>query len=286
MKAFQVKSFAKVNIGLKIVNQRNDGLHNIETVFQEIDLHDIITISKTSERGCAFNSNVSWLRNDSNNLCVKAYEQLSKRIQEGGVSINLHKKIPSGSGLGGGSSNAASVLKGLCKLYDISLSDDELARIALNIGSDVPFFIKGGMQSLRGVGSELLPLPGCINGFYLLAVPNIHIDTRWAYNSYGKNFFLDCATDEVNFASYLSKRTIPFELFENDFESIVIPAYPEIAAIKEKLWSFGPRFVSLSGSGSTVFGIFDDEADAYSAESLFSQKYSTFIASPISYMLR
>ena len=281
MKAFQVKSFAKVNIGLKIVNQRNDGLHNIETVFQEIDLHDIITISKTSERGCAFNSNVSWLRNDSNNLCVKAYKQLSKRIQEGGVSIDLHKKIPSGSGLGGGSSNAASVLKGLCKLYDISLSDDELAKIALNIGSDVPFFIKGGMQSLRGVGSELLPLSGCINGFYLLAVPNIHIDTKWAYNSYGKNFFLDCATDEVNFASYLSKRTIPFELFENDFEKIVVPSYPEIGQIKERLQSYGSKFTSLSGTGSTVFGIFNDLDKAKSAKSLFANSVNTFIVNPI-----
>ena len=281
MKAFQVKSFAKVNIGLKIVNQRNDGLHNIETVFQEIDLHDIITISKTSERGCTFNSNVSWLRNDSNNLCVKAYNQLSKRIQEGGVSIDLHKKIPSGSGLGGGSSNAASVLKGLCKLYDISLSDDELAKIALNIGSDVPFFIKGGMQSLRGVGSELLPLSGCINGFYLLAVPNIHIDTKWAYNSYGKNFFLDCATDEVNFASYLSKRTIPFELFENDFEKIVVPSYPEIGQIKERLQSYGSKFTSLSGTGSTVFGIFNDLDKAKSAKSLFPNSVNTFIVNPI-----
>ena len=281
MKAFQVKSFAKVNIGLKIVNQRNDGLHNIETVFQEIDLHDIITISKTSERGCTFNSNVSWLRNDSNNLCVKAYKQLSKRIQEGGVSIDLHKKIPSGSGLGGGSSNAASVLKGLCKLYDISLSDDELAKIALNIGSDVPFFIKGGMQSLRGVGSELLPLSGCINGFYLLAVPNIHIDTKWAYNSYGKNFFLDCATDEVNFASYLSKRTIPFELFENDFEKIVVPSYPEIGQIKERLQSYGSKFTSLSGTGSTVFGIFNDLDKAKSAKSLFPNSVNTFIVNPI-----
>lgn len=280
MKAFQVKSFAKVNIGLKIINRRKDGLHNIETVFQEIDLHDIITISKTSERGCIFNSNVSWLRNDSNNLCVKAYEQLSKRIQVGGVSINLQKKIPSGSGLGGGSSNAASVLKGLCKLYDISLSNDELAKIALNIGSDVPFFIKGGMQSLRGVGSELLPLSGCINGFYLLVVPNIHIDTKWAYNSYGKNFFLDCATDEVNFARYLSKRTIPFELFENDFETIVVPAYPEIGNIKEMFLNHGVQFASLSGTGSTVYGIFDNEADAISVESSFPTSYKTFIVQP------
>ena len=281
MKAFQVKSFAKVNIGLKIINRRKDGLHNIETVFQEIDLHDIITISKTSERGCIFNSNVSWLRNDSNNLCVKAYEQLSKRIQVGGVSINLQKKIPSGSGLGGGSSNAASVLKGLCKLYDISLSNDELAKIALNIGSDVPFFIKGGMQSLRGVGSELLPLSGCINGFYLLVVPNIHIDTKWAYNSYGKNFFLDCATDEVNFARYLSKRTIPFELFENDFEKIVVPSYPEIGQIKERLRSYGSKFTSLSGTGSTVFGIFNDLDKAKSAKFLFPNSLNTFIVNPI-----
>ena len=281
MKAFQAKSFAKVNIGLKIINQRKDGLHNIETVFQEIDLHDIITLRKTSEKGCTFNSNVSWLRNDSNNLCVKAYNQLSNKIQKGGVSINLHKKIPPGSGLGGGSSNAASVLKGLCKLYDISLSDCELAKIALRIGSDVPFFIKGGMQSLKGAGSELLPHSGCITGFYLLAIPNIHIDTKWAYNSYDKSFFLDCRTDEVNFASCLSKRAIPFELFENDFEKIVVPSYPEIGQIKEKLQSYGSKFTSLSGTGSTVFGIFDNLDIAKSAKSLFPNSLNTFIVNPI-----
>ena len=283
MKSYTIESYAKVNVGLQILNERPDGYHNINTVFQELDFYDTIELKK-KDKGCEFHSNVNWLKNDSTNLCVLAFEKLSEEFDIGGISINLVKKIPSGGGLGGGSSNAAAILKGLCHLYSIDPINGELSKIAHTLGADVPFFLKGGLQIASGIGEQLVEINGSINGVYLLIVPEFKIDTKWAYKSFKK--FLQRPKVEVNFADLLERDKTSFKLFENDFESIVIPAYPEIAIIKEKLWSCRPKFVSLSGSGSTVFGIFDDEADAKSAESLFSQKYSTFIANPVTHMLK
>ena len=283
MKSYTIESYAKVNVGLQILNERPDGYHNINTVFQELDFYDIIELKK-KDNGCEFQSNVKWLKNDSTNLCVLAFEKLSEQYDIGGVSINLVKKIPSGGGLGGGSSNAAAILKGLCHLYSIDPINEKMSKIAHTLGADVPFFLKGGLQIASGIGEQLVEVNGSINGVYLLIIPEFKIDTKWAYKSFKK--FLQRPKVEVNFAGLLERDKTPFKLFENDFESIVIPAYPEIAIIKEKLWSCKPKFVSLSGSGSTVFGIFDDEAGAKSAESLFSHKYSTFIANPVTHMLK
>ena len=278
MKSLTIKSYAKVNIGLQILNERPDGYHNINTVFQELDFYDTIELNKENN-GCEFQSNVNWLRNDSTNLCVLAFEKFLKEYDVEGISINLVKQIPSGAGLGGGSSNAAAILKGLCHLYSIDPIYEKLSRIALTLGADVPFFLKGGLQIASGIGEQLVEINGSINGVYLLFVPEFKIDTEWAYKSFKK--FLQRPKVEVNFSDLLERDKTPFELFENDFESIVIPAYPEIAVIKEKLWSCRPKFVSLSGSGSTVFGIFNDEVFLEKAFSYFNPKYNTFISSPI-----
>ena len=132
MASLAIKSHAKVNVGLQIRNKRSDGFHNIHTIFQELELHDKISL-RLQDSGCSFTSNVSWLRNDVSNLCVRAWEHLSKYYDIGGVSIDLTKSIPAGSGLGGGSSNAASVIKGLVKLYKIDISEKELHSIATSL---------------------------------------------------------------------------------------------------------------------------------------------------------
>ena len=277
MDSLTIKSFAKVNVGLQIRNKRSDGFHNIHTIFQELELHDTMVLG-LQDSGCGFTSNVSWLHNDASNLCFKAWNSLSEYYNIGGISIDLIKNIPAGSGLGGGSSNAASVMKGLVELYKLDISQKDLQSIAISLGADVSFFLNGGLQQGDGIGEKLTRLPGLINGIYLLIVPDFEISTDWAYKSY-KNF-LDGDKDQVNFASFLSRDVIPFEFFENDFESIVVPAYPEIGEIKKRLEAYGSRFASLSGSGSTVYGIFDEESNAISAESYFSSKYTTFITYP------
>ena len=154
MNRISLKSYAKLNLSLKILNKRPDGYHNIFTIFQEIDLNDKIIIEK-KKSGCDFSTNVDWLHNNSSNLCVKAWEKMAEEFGIGGADIYLNKQIPAGSGLGGGSSNAAVVLKGLRRIYNLSVSDSDLEKLAVDIGADVPFFIKGGLQIGEGIGDRL-----------------------------------------------------------------------------------------------------------------------------------
>ena len=276
-----INSNAKVNIGLKILKERDDGYHNIVTVFQEINLFDIISISKKS-KGCDFNSNATWLINDKTNLCVIAYEAMKNKFDIDGVVIDLTKNIPKGSGLGGGSSNAACIMKGIRELYSLNISDKELEEIASQIGADVPFFIRGSIQLGEGIGDRLTPLKINISGKYLIIIPDTEIDTSWAYSKFKKD--LDSSILPINFASLSNEKAISLDklkFFENDFESIVVPTYPEIGKIKEALHALGAGFASLSGSGSTVFGIFNDDVSLDKALSYFSPKYKTFIAIPL-----
>jgi len=278
MKTFKINSYAKVNVGLKILNKRSDGYHNISTIFQEIDLHDELKISSNTN-GCQFNSNVNWLHNDQNNLCVKAYNHMKDLYDIKGIDIVLTKNISKSSGLGSGSSNAAAVLKSINKIYDLNVSDEDLMKIGSKIGADVPFFIKGGTQIGEGIGEKLIGLKSTIKGWYLIITPDLTIDTKWAYSQF-KNI-LDNATPPTKFSDLFSEKiadldTIKF--FENDFESVVFPTYPEIGAIKKELFALGAKFASLSGSGSTVFGIFDDNVKIKKAFSHFSPMHKAHIA--------
>ena len=273
-------SFSKVNIGLKVLNQRDDGYHNIYTIFQELNFGDSIYIEKR-DQGCKIISNVDWIPTDKSNICFKAYNEIKKEFSKvKGLCLKIEKKIPTGSGLGGGSANAAAVLKGINKIYKLKLTASKLEQIARKIGADVPFFIKGKTQLGEGVGEKLTQLHNTIIGTYLLVIPKFSISTEWAY-SIIKNKLND-QDKKVNFSSFFNGDYSSLQIFENDFERIVIPAYPEIGAIKIKLLKLGARFVSLSGSGSTVYGIFDDEASAKEAELLFNPSHQTFLGTPLS----
>ena len=278
MKTVKTNSYAKVNLGLKILNKRLDGYHNISTIFQEIDLYDELIVSKNIN-GCQFSSNVNWLYNDQNNLCVIAYNYMKNIYDIKGIDIFLKKNISKGSGLGSGSSNAAAVLKSISKIYDLNVSDKDLIEIGLKIGADVPFFIKGGTQIGEGIGEELRSLKSAIKGWYLIITPDITVNTKWAYSQF-KNI-LDNGTAPTKFSDLFSDKVVNLDtikFFENDFESVVFPTYPEIGAIKKDLFALGAKFASLSGSGSTVFGIFDDNAKVKKAFSHFSPIHKAYIA--------
>ena len=281
MKSININSYAKVNIGLKILNKRSDGYHNISTVFQEIDLFDSITISK-SDGPLKFSSNVEWLQNDQNNLCVIAYNYIKNLYKIGGANIVLKKNISRGSGLGSGSSNAAATMKGLREIYNLEVEDSELIKIGSKIGADVPFFINGSTQVGEGIGDKLTSISSSMDAQYLIVTPDIPIDTKWAYSQYKNN--LDNCSSPTKFSDSFRGKTINLDtlkFFENDFESVVFPTYPEIGAIKDKLIALGAKFASLSGSGSTVYGIFDDDANIDKAFSHFFPRHKTFIAHPV-----
>ena len=282
MKKVKLNSYAKVNIGLKLLNKRVDGYHNISTVFQEIDLYDEITISKFSKSTLEFSSNVRWLKNDRDNLCIAAYSHIKDLYDIDGVHINLVKNISRGSGLGGGSSNAATVMKGLRQIFNLEITDKELEKISVEIGADVPFFIRGNTQIGEGVGEKLSNIKFSMKGLFLIVTPDVSIDTKWAYSQIRN--VLDKAVPATKFSDLICGKTINLstvKFFENDFESVVFPTYPEIGAIKSKLIALGAKFASLSGSGSTVFGIFDDDAKIKKAFSHFSPMHKTYIAHPV-----
>ena len=278
MNSIDLKAHAKVNIGLQVKDQREDGLHNIHTIFQELELHDTASLEKQN-RDWSININDSTIPTDESNTCIQAYLAIKQQFpQIDGISITLNKNIPSGAGLGGGSSDAAAVLKGLRELFDLPLNNRDLLEIAVNIGADVPFFISGGTQIGDGIGDVLTPINNPFNGFYLLVIPDIFISTAWAYKALKKNLKEDA--DRPNFAHFFEGKNLSKAIFDNDFERIVIPTYPKIGEIKKGLLEAGASYASLSGSGSTVFGIYDDEARAKRAESHFQKQYHTLLTRP------
>ena len=271
-------SFSKVNIGLKVLSQRDDGYHNIYTIFQELNFGDSIDIEKR-DHGFKIIANVDWVPTNKSNICYKAYTEIKKEFSEvKGIHIKIDKKIPIGSGLGGGSANAAALLKGIKNIYKLEVTESKLEEIGGEVGADVPFFIRGKTQLGEGIGDKLTQLPKAIIGTYLLVIPKISIRTEWAY-SVIKNR-LNNQNKNAKFSSFINEDYSSLQIFENDFEQIVIPAYPEIGAIKSKLLNLGARFASLSGSGSTVYGVYDDEASAKEAELLFHTSHQTILANP------
>ena len=177
-----LQSNCKINVGLKITGQRRDVYHTLQTIFQEISLADTINF-KIIDKGWQLTCDDSSVSTDETNLCVVAYLQLKKLFSDlGGVRMHLQKRIPSGAGLGGGSSNAAAVLRGINELYGLNLPANRLEDIALTIGADVPFFICGGTQYAEGVGEILSPVTLPPIGAILLLIPRIHISTKWAYS--------------------------------------------------------------------------------------------------------
>ena len=274
-----LRSKSKINLGLKVLNKRSDGLHNIVTIFQEVDFGDKIQLVK-HKTGCQIKSDVDWIPVDNSNICHKAYSALCHELnQDFGVKISLEKRIPVGSGIGGGSANAATTLIGLNSLYNLGLNDKKLESIAVNIGADVPFFIKGGTQIGQETGGKLSPITKKLEAAVLLVIPRLSISTEWAYSQLKNKLKSDNSI--LRFADLMRKDFLSFKFFENDFEKIVIPAYPEIGSIKNKLLDSGAKFASLSGSGSTVFGIFDDNVFAKKAESYFRNSHLTILTRPI-----
>jgi 4-diphosphocytidyl-2-C-methyl-D-erythritol kinase len=260
-----LKSYGKINIGLKIINKRQDGFHNIETIFYPLNLYDEIDFH-IKKWGKNYNSlklrcDKAYIPTDKSNTCYKAIINFFKyfNIKECfNFYITINKNIPVGGGLGGGSSNAAAVIKALTRYFNINIHNnrDELLKIALAIGSDVPFFLVSKPCFAYERGDKLKLLPDFrINSKILLVNPNMHISTKWAYEN---NKVLISDAEE----SPLRKMTT-FNLskynFENDFEVVVFDKYPELKEIKELLLKNGAHYASLSGSGATMFGLFRPE---------------------------
>ena len=271
------RSNSKINLGLQVINKRNDGYHNISSLFIELEFHDILSFS--SSQKFHLDTSNSILPNDNSNLICKAYEKLLpyKKKSMMDYKIFLEKNIPIGGGLGGGSSNAACTLVALNKLWGCNLSVQELQKIATEIGADVAFFINGGFQISSGIGNFLTPLDSklLIDYTILLVLPSFHISTKWAYDSL--NISLETNVKSPKFSGF--QRPVNWQIFENDFERVIRSTYPEIDEIKSQLYSCGSIYAGMSGSGSTMFGIFDTPEIARRCSAHFPD-YQTIITSP------
>ena len=266
---------------MKILNKRKDGYHNLHSLFIELTLFDelIFTSSSTFKLGTNFINNIQ-LPLDNTNLISRAYALMHQEPRSvlSEYAIHLKKMIPLGSGLGGGSSNAATTLKALNELWGLNYSLNKLADLGAKLGADVPFFIRGGFQLVEGIGEKLTPQDDhVLRGLYfLLIIPPFHISTAEAYKSLNKP--LRPVENQYKFAPI--SKLLNWQLFENDFEKVIRKAYPEISDIKENLRGAGALYAGLSGSGSTVFGVFDNHQKAEALLENFSP-YQTFLSSPV-----
>ena len=254
---------AKINIGLNIIEKRSDGFHELETVFYPVPVKDAleIIISKNeSDQDINFTSSGNEINvNAENNLCVKAFYLIKKDFpQIPSVKMHLHKHIPTGAGMGGGSADASSVLLLLNNYFNLNISQNKLLHYALLVGSDCPFFIINKPSFAAGRGEKLLPINIDLSGYKILIVhPGIHVNTAEAFKELNQNNFSSTGELQENILTDIKQWKTSIK---NDFEFSVFKKYPAIAAIKNKLYEEGAIYSSMSGSGSAVFGIFVKEA--------------------------
>jgi 4-diphosphocytidyl-2-C-methyl-D-erythritol kinase len=278
MDYIEIKAPAKINIGLNILSKRPDGYHNLSTLFYPIeDLFDTLTF-RPAER-FEFNCNDMSIPQDDNNIVVKAKQLLESTYGKPiNVKITLEKRIPSQAGLGGGSSDAAVTLISLNEMFHLKLKHDQLISLAFQLGSDVPFFIKAkpAIGTSRGEILEYVDLE--INEPIVVISPKINISTKEAF----KNITL--TETQFNFHDLIKDDKLNYNTsrnsLKNDFESYVFEKYPEISIIKKSLYDNGALFASLSGSGSTVYGIFQNNEVVSNAVKMFPDNYFIFISNP------
>jgi 4-diphosphocytidyl-2-C-methyl-D-erythritol kinase len=256
-----LESPAKVNLRLEILKKREDGYHELRTILQKINLHDLLHFSLKKERGISIKTNHPNLPVGKRNLVYQAVQSILKKSDyKKGVLIEIEKRIPLGAGLGGGSSNTATTLKAMNQLLKINLPKKELMRMGLEIGADVPFFFLEGAAIASGIGERLkkIELPGL---WFVLIYPNFEVSTRWAY----QNFILTKRRFHFNLHGLLRTPKEISNLLWNDLEGVVSREYPQIGVMKKMLYSAGALGALMTGSGPTVFGVFSEEGGASEA---------------------
>jgi len=264
---------AKINLGLNIVERRADGYHNIETVFYPVPLTDVLEIVPASgqQATLACYGNAVDCPPEKN-LVMRAYRMMQQRFDLPAVAMHLYKHIPDGAGLGGGSSDAAHAMVMLNRMFDLQVADRELAAMAATLGADCAFFIFNRPMMATGIGDVLSPVDVDLKGMSLLLVkPAVGVDTRTAYSR---------VTPHAPSCDLLETVKLPVQAWDgllvNDFEASVFAALPQLWLIKARLMDAGAQYAAMSGSGSTVFGIFDNDKLAEATADTFAD-CATFV---------
>lgn len=262
-----LKALAKINLGLDVVRRREDGYHEVRMIMQTIHLYDRLDIKRTKESGIQIQTNLSFLPVNENNLIYKAAKLLMDEFSiTDGVSVKLDKRIPVAAGMAGGSTDAAAMLFGMNRLFSLGLTKRQLMERGVQIGADVPYCIMRGTALAEGIGEELSPLAPMVKCPVLIAKPSISVSTKFVY----QNLKLDDATihPDIDLLIEDIKAKNLHDIaahMGNVLETVTIPNYPVIDEIKKHMLSHGAVGAMMSGSGPTVFGLFDDEATAKKA---------------------
>jgi len=278
MEKIILESHGKINLSLDVLYKREDGYHELNTIMQEIELKDTIILREIN-KGIEIQCNNKELPLDETNLVFKAWEKIVDKVGENrGIHITLDKQIPIAAGLGGGSSNAAAVLKGLNELWDLKLSQEELMDIGVEIGADVPFCIMGGTAHARGIGEKLTKLKPFSGKMLLLANPGIFVSTEKVYNNLDLNCGENINIEEI--ISFMEKGNLLKlgQNMANTMEKTVINKHPIIDEIKKEMLKHGALGSLMSGSGPTVFGLFDQEEKLHKCKEELEKKIPLVIA--------
>ena len=264
MRELKLKAKAKINLGLDVVRKREDGYHEVRMIMQMINLYDKITLRKKTEPGITVTTNLAYLPVNEDNLVYRAAKLLMDEFQvDGGLEIELQKYIPVAAGMAGGSTDAAAVMVGVNRIFQLGLNKKQLMERGVKIGADVPYCIMRGTALAEGIGEELTPLPAMPHCSLVIAKPKIHVSTKFVYGNLKVRELTEHpdidgqvqALRENNLEQLVAR-------MGNVLETVTIPAYPVIDEIKHTMMKYGAMGAMMSGSGPTVFGIFEKEDKA------------------------
>ncbi|MDO5291201.1 MAG: 4-(cytidine 5'-diphospho)-2-C-methyl-D-erythritol kinase [bacterium] len=268
MDSIKLKAMAKINLGLDVVGRRPNGYHDVRMIMQSIYLYDNLTLTKVNNNRITIKTNLPYLPTNENNLVYKAAKLLFDEFHiEGGLAINLDKHIPVAAGLAGGSSDAAATLIGVNKLFRLGLTKNELMERGVTLGADIPFCIMRGTALSEGIGEVLTPIPPLPNCHIIIAKPDLSVSTKFVY----EHLKLDHTTyhpDIDGIVDSLKDRNLSdvASKIGNTLEEVTVPSYPVIDKIKQFLINEGALNSLMSGSGPTVYGIFNNKETARRAE--------------------
>lgn len=276
MKSISLKCPAKINLSLDVVGKMDNGYHELKMIMQTVDLFDIVSVKVSDGDGIFLSSNKEYVPCDNTNTCYRAAELFYKRLGKiKKVEINIEKNIPQGAGMAGGSADAAGVLRALNELENYPFLDVELKKIGKKVGADVPFCINGGCCLCEGIGEILTPVPPMKNVFLVIVKPEFSVSTVWVY----KNLVLseNCPHPDIE-KLLIALQNEEYSAFKtcakNTLEAVTAQKYPEIEEIKEKLLEFGALYSMMTGSGPTVFGIFEKKNDAVLSYNYYKEIYN------------
>lgn len=260
MNTIMLKAYAKINLGLDVLGKREDGYHEVRMIMQTIRLFDKLNMKKLNKDEIIIKTNLAYLPTNENNLVYRAIQMLKEEFNiKQGIYVELQKHIPVAAGLAGGSSDAAAALIGMNRLFQLKLTTADLMQRAVKLGADIPYCILGGTALSEGIGEVLTPLASMPSAYILIAKPPINVSTKYVYENLKldeqtKHPDIDGIMESIN-TKDLSGVT---SRLSNVLESVTIDRYPVIQEIKDTMIEFGAMNALMSGSGPTVFGIFDD----------------------------